>query len=94
MNTTNTHPRVAAAVQAWQRCTGAKDWPSAIDTMLIARWHGEEIAWPMLEGESFHIFRVSDSTVIDDDSLPCGEALRLQWQVFELNPPLVLASLS
>ena len=91
MNASNPNPRVIAAMQAWQRCPGARVWDGAIDSMLLARWNDEDIGWPSFEGEVLLIFRLSDSTVIEDEELPCEEALSLRWEKFELNPPLVLA---
>jgi hypothetical protein len=84
MNFNTKAEQIAAALASWQRCPDRDVWGDQIDTLLIAKWRGTDIAWPVFEGESFAIFRISDSTVVDEGELSSDEAHALSWQVFPL----------
>lgn len=82
--------RIRRAVDAWQRCADCTSWPKSIDTLLLLNWQGQEIAWPMFDTEGFSIFRVADSSVVDEEDLPSVEGL--DWSAVSFSPPVTWAT--
>ena len=80
--------RLTNAVRAWLASPAITSWSDRPNTMMLATWQGEEIAWPALDGECFDIIRVSDSSVMDDSVMPGPVALGIEWQTFNIQYPL------
>ena len=86
-----THPELlSACLAAWCKCADAKAWPESCDAIMVADFKGQTIFWPQLDGESFSIVRLADSTVVAEDELPGPLIDTLTWRELRLSAPPVL----
>jgi hypothetical protein len=86
--------RIRRAIEAWQRCPEYASWPQELSSIALVDWMGDELAWPGGAGEAFSIFRVSDSSVVGDETLDCAEALALNWRITQFHPAVLLPAVS
>jgi hypothetical protein len=63
--------------------------PELPDTMLLAVWNGEEIAWPSCDGEAYSVIRAADGSIIEEEELSGRAALSLDWEPYELTHHMV-----
>jgi hypothetical protein len=80
--------KVNQAIEAWRLSAHADEWTRSIDTILITKWRGSDLAWPLFDCESFDIIRIDDSSIVAHAELETCEALALEWQCHKLCPPV------
>lgn len=78
---------LSACLAAWCKCADANAWPSSCDAIMVADFKGQKFFWPQLDGESFSIVRLSDSTVVTDRDLPGSLIESLTWREVRMGAP-------